>query len=211
MNNFLSGLLAHLSVVKGEGRSRLKRPLHVVAFIAGVLLFSTMLVFLLVSLEDYLDRPLGEFTTYAYLIVFSAALISSATIIFPAPGVAITMAAATQWDPTWVALVASVGSTLGEVTAYLVGLWGRRVITREYSGAYLRAARWMSRYGWVGLTIFSFVPILIFDIAAIVAGALRFPLWKFMLATYAGRLPRSIFEAYFGFQILPFVFPSLFG
>jgi membrane protein YqaA with SNARE-associated domain len=62
----------------------------------------------------------------------------------------------------------------------------------------------------VTLAVFSFMPVLIFDLVGIIAGALRLPMWKFLLATYAGRLPRSLIEVYVGFQALPFVFPFLF-
>ena len=80
---------------------------------------------------------------------------------------------------------------------------------RSYSDAYANAERWMRRYGWGALTIFAFFPFLVFDLVGIIAGVLRLPLWRFLLATYAGRLPRSFVEAYFGFQVFPFLFPSL--
>jgi membrane protein YqaA with SNARE-associated domain len=176
----------------------------------GMLLLSAVFLGLLSLFEGYFDRPLEDFAKYAYLVVFVATLLSSATIILPAPGVAIMMVAATEWDPVWVALSASVGGTLGEISAYYVGLWGRKVISREHSGAYRKAEGWMRKYGWVTLAVFSFMPVLIFDLVGIIAGALRLPMWKFLLATYAGRLPRSLIEVYVGFQALPFVFPFLF-
>ena len=44
------------------------------------------------------------------------------------------------------------------------------------------------------------------DLAGIAAGALRFPFRKFLLACFAGRLPRSFIEAYLGWWILPHLF-----
>ncbi|MFC1968714.1 YqaA family protein [Chloroflexota bacterium] len=201
---------ARISLAKRGQWSRLRGTLQAAAFIIGSLLLSLGLVRLLFLFEGYLKRPLEDFALYAYLVVFIVSMLSSATIIFPAPGVAILMAAAARWNPAWVALAASVGGTLGEVTAYYVGYWGSGVISRARSEAYERATVWMRRYGWVALSVFAFVPFFIFDLVGIAAGALRFPLWKFFLACYAGRLPRAFLEAYLGFQLFPFIFPTLF-
>ena len=212
MNNFLSGLLVRLFPIKQERWAKLKRPLQAVAFAIGVLLLSVVLVRLLYFLEGYFERPLEEIALQAYLVVFGANLVGSATIIFPTPvGDATMMAVAAKLGPVGAALAASVGSTLGEITAYYVGLWGRAAIARGHSGAYMRAEGWMRRYGWVALAVFAFMPFFIFDLVGIVAGAVRFPIWKFLLATCAGRLPRCFLGAYFGFQVFPHIFPSLFG
>ena len=65
----------------------------------------------------------------------------------------------------------------------------------------------MMRYGGVAIFLFALVPGLIFDLIAIAAGAVRFPFWKFFLASFAGRLPRSFLEAYLGWMMLPRFLP----
>ncbi len=42
------------------------------------------------------------------------------------------------------------------------------------------------KWGAIAIFFFSLVP-LVFDLAGIVAGALRVPLWKFLLACWLGR------------------------
>ena len=140
---------------------------------------------------------------YGYVGVFVAAFASSTTIIFPTPGIAVAVVAAAYLNPALVALVAAVGATLGEFTGYLAGYWGKIAIGDKYGGRYLKAEDWMKRHGNLTLFLFAFLPFLVFDFTGIAAGALRFPFRKFLLACFAGRLPRSFIEAYLGWWILP--------
>ena len=149
---------------------------------------------------------MGEFEQYGYLGAFLVAFIASISIIFPIPGIILVLAIAANPDLNWalVALAAAIGGGLGETTAYLAGYGGAVVIAPGQSKLYERAEKWMKRYG--SATIFAFsLSWLPFDIVGIAAGALRFPLWKFLLATFAGRLPRTLLEIYLarrGWEIL---------
>jgi uncharacterized membrane protein YdjX (TVP38/TMEM64 family) len=63
----------------------------------------------------------------------------------------------------------------------------------------------MKRYGTATIFLFSLTP-LPFDIAGIAAGAVRFPYWKFLMATIAGRLPKTfigVYVIYKGWQLVP--------
>ncbi len=149
---------------------------------------------------------MGEFEQYGYLGAFLVAFIASISIIFPIPGIILVLAIAANPDLNWalVALAAAIGGGLGETTAYLAGYGGAVVIAPGQSKLYERAEKWMKRYG--SATIFAFsLSWLPFDIVGIAAGALRFPFWKFLLATLAGRLPRTLLELYLarrGWEIL---------
>ena len=149
---------------------------------------------------------MGEFEQYGYLGAFLVAFIASISIIFPIPGIILVLAIAANPDLNWavVALAAAIGGGLGETTAYLAGYGGAVVISPSHSKWYERAEKWMKRYG--SATIFAFsLSWLPFDIVGIAAGALRFTYWKFLLATLAGRLPRTLLEVYLarrGWEIL---------
>jgi len=101
----------------------------------------------------------------------------------------------------WVALAASLGGTLGEITAYYVGYGGQKFVAPESSQRYKMVEGWMNRYGGFAITIFAFLPMFIFDFVGIAAGALKYPLSKFLLFCYAGRVPRAFIEAYFGAEL----------
>ena len=190
--------------------SKKKKWLQAAAWGTGIVALTAGLVYALWLLEVYLKMPLEGLATLAYLIVFAVTLLSSATILFPAPGVVIVMAAAAKWNPAIVAIVASIGGALGELTSYYAGLLGRKIIVTEYRERYERAVAWMDRYGLWAVFGFSLIPMLIFDLIGLAAGALKLQVWKFFLACWGGRIPRSFIEAYIGAGIIPMVFPSWF-
>jgi membrane protein YqaA with SNARE-associated domain len=193
-----------LAVKKGN------KWLKTTIWLAGIVVLTIGMVYLLWFLESYLRIPVKEYAPLAYLIVFGATFLSSCTIIFPAPGMAIIMAAASTWNPAIVAIVASIGGTLGELTAYYAGYLGNKIIINENLAGYNWAVSWMNKYGVWAVFLFALIPMLLFDLVGLAAGALKFPVWKFILACWAGRIPRSFVEAYIGAGIIPLIFPSWF-
>ena len=178
---------------------------------ATVILILTIAGFIgLCMLTVRFTPNLERLTKYGYLGVFLVALVSSATIIIPLPGMAVILTAATIWNPILVALIASVGYTLGEITAYYAGRGGRGIIIKTHHEAYEKAEGWMNHYGGLTIFLFAFIPVFIFDLAGITAGALGFPLKKFLLYCWLGRLPRSFIEIYLGFGLFHLISPLLF-
>jgi membrane protein YqaA with SNARE-associated domain len=57
---------------------------------------------------------------------------------------------------------------------------------------YLRAESWMKRWGMWAIMLFAFIPLVPFDIAGLASGALRFPVWKFMVAGWIGKSVKFI-------------------
>ncbi|MCK4724113.1 MAG: VTT domain-containing protein [Dehalococcoidia bacterium] len=173
----------------------------------GLLIVAVLCLLILPAMLIIRGLDLESIAGYGYTGVFLATFLSTACIFFPAPGFVVVVVAAALFNPIWVALAATAGGALGEFTSYLVGYWGRAVIDLERRQRYKRAENWMMRYGGVAVFLFALVPGLIFDLIAIAAGAVRFPFWKFLLASFAGRLPRSFLEAYLGWMILPRFLP----
>ena len=172
-----------------------------------LILVSTLVLVVVPIVVVVKGFDIERIAAYGYAGVFLASFLASTTIIFPAPGIAVVVVAAALLHPAWVAVVAAVGGTLGEFTGYLAGYGGRIAIGEKYGERYERAERWMKRHGSLTLATFAFMPFLVFDFAGIAAGALRFPFWKFQLACFAGRLPRSFYECYLGWLILPHFLP----
>ncbi len=151
---------------------------------------------------------LERFLPYGYLGIFSISLISSCSIFFPLPGDAIVIGASVALNPFWLTVVASLGASIGELSGYFIGYSGKKMVLGESFSE--RVERWMKRYGVFAIFIFALIPFLIFDIVGLVAGALRYPLWKFFLACLAGRLLRTLVEVYVGWNILNLI-PFLSG
>ncbi len=192
-----------------ENNPLLKRKwFRTTLWIVILLIFTGALLYLMWILQSQFRVSLKEYDFLAYLIVFAVTFLASCTIVLPAPGAAIVITAASIWNPIIVAMVASVGSTLGEITGYYAGYIGEKIIINEQQLAYKRAVSWMSRYGIWTVFVLAAIPLIVFDIIGLVAGALKLPLWKFLLACWFGRIPKSFLEAYIGAGLIPLVFPS---
>jgi membrane protein YqaA with SNARE-associated domain len=152
--------------------------------------------------RSYLD--LESLLRYGYLGIFLISL-SCVTIIFPLPWEAVIIAAGTTLNPLWVGIMASIGATIGELSSYAAGYWGRKIILGEHSERYKGAEAWLNRYGSFAVFLFALLPILIFDLLGLAAGSFRFPLWKFILACWAGRVIRCLVEAYLGWGVFGFL------
>lgn len=167
----------------------------------GILVLSGAIIYLLMSLQSYFKVSLQNYALLAYAIVFVVSLLSSATIFIPAPGIAIVLAAATQWDPFWVALAAGTGDSLGELTSYWVGYVGEKIIVDEHMAAYQKVVQWTQKYGVWAIFGIALVPILPYDLVGLVSGGLKVPWWKFIIATWCGKVPRLFVIVYLSHQL----------
>ncbi len=194
-------------------RENRKRIIETVLWGIAMILLSIFIVFLIRQVEMFLKASpdsVQRFAPFVYAAVFVIALLNSATIVIPAPGIAVIIALATQWNPVIVAVVTSAGSSIGEMSGYLAGRVGTRLIAAEHMRGYELATRWVKRHGWWIITLFACVPLVVFDIVGLVGGGLKIPVFRFLLATWLGRLPRSFVEIYAGASIVRLIFPQWF-
>lgn len=138
-----------------------------------------------------------DITDVGYLATFYLNLVGAATIILPVPGVLAACVAAEPslgLSPVFIGVVGAAGATLGETTAYLVGLAGHDAAMKLRW--YPRIHDLMERHGSVTLFLVSVIPTPFFDLAGIAAGALNYPFRKFMIYVFAGKTIRLIIMAY---------------
>jgi len=181
--------------------------LKAILLLVAILLVATGLS---VVLYHYLpEEKLEQYAEHGYLAVFLVTFVSSLSIILPVPGTIVVITAAGIWNPPLVALVASIGGTLGEISGYLVGYGGRAFIAPDQSERYQMAERWMRRRGGFAIFLFALVPFFIFDFVGIAAGVFRYPVKKFLLYAWLGRLPRSFIEVYVGSSLLDAIMDHL--
>ena len=154
-------------------------------------------------LMAHFDISATDIATTAYLVVFVTTLISNASIIIPvAIHISVMIAVSSQLNPTIVALVASVAGALGEITGYYVGYLGKKMVINERTPGYDRLVNWMTHYGSLAIFLISLQPILPVDIAGLISGASRIPLWKFLLPCWAGKFLKYLVICYFGYGVL---------
>jgi membrane protein YqaA with SNARE-associated domain len=179
-------------------QNRWLRMLLYIIILVGV---SLGLVYLLGYLAAYLQiEGLGHLV---YLVVFGVTLVSNASILVPVHiHVSVMMAAALFWNPVLIALVASVAGTIGEISGYYAGYFGKRIIHIENTPGYERLAGWMKRYGPWGVFLITLQPILPVDIAGLLAGVSKLPLRKFFLPSWAGKFLKYLVAVFLGEALL---------
>ena len=156
----------------------------------------------------YLNRQsVSKLEVLGYPGIFLISLLSNATLILPVPGVLFTSAMGANFNPIWVALAAGTGAAIGEISGYLVGFSGQAVI--ENKTWYDRITGWMKKYGDVIIFLLAVIPNPVFDVAGMVAGALKLPLWRFLLWNWLGKCIKMLAFAYGGAGLLHlFNFPA---
>ncbi|MFQ6015758.1 MAG: YqaA family protein [Anaerolineae bacterium] len=161
-------------------------------------LLALLMAVLITVLILLFRHQLEHFTVYGLLGVFVITLLGNATIIFPVPGLMAAFVGGGIFDPLAVGLVAGVGQTLGELTGYLAGYGGQAVI--ENRRLYDRLVKWMKRNGDITIFVLAVIPNPVFDLGGMAAGALGFPLWRFLLSCLLGKTVKSLVIAYAGTQ-----------
>ena len=154
-----------------------------------------------------LSDQIENFPVYGYPAVFLVSFIGDATIILPTLSMAVVFGIGGALNPVAVGIVAGLGSALGELTGYLVGVGGRIVV--EDRKLYNRFEGWMRRRGMLVIFLLGLIPNPTFDVAGMIAGALKMPLWKFLLAAWAGKSLRLILFALAGQHFFAGVFSRL--
>ena len=167
------------------GLSRWIRP--VLAIVFSVLITGAIM--------HYRDQLL-DLSTSGYVGIFLISMIGNATVLFPVPSLVAVFAGGTVFHPMIVGLVSGVAEPIGELSGYLAGYGGSAAI--EDKALYAKMERWMLRHGYLTIFILSAIPNPVFDLAGIAAGALHFPVWKFLLACWAGKTVKAIAIAYAG-------------
>jgi membrane protein YqaA with SNARE-associated domain len=176
-----------------------KRWLELALYVVILVGLSFGLTYLLRYLMAYFNIPIDRFASTAYLVVFGVTLLSNAAILVPVYiHVSIMMAAAQYWNPALIALAASVAGALGEMTGYYAGYWGKRIAHLENAPGYDRLVGWMKRYGPWGIFLISVQPVLPVDIAGLLAGASKLPVWKFLVPCWAAKFIKYLVACYLG-------------
>lgn len=174
-----------------------------VTLVLLIIVFSAMSVWV-----GYTQFDEDAAANYGYVGVFVINMLTCATIVVPVPGgAAINVAAATWMNPYFLTLVAAVGSTIGELTSYFAGTLGHRFLASSYAKRYAQAERLMERFGAIAVFLFAFLPMLLYDLVGLIAGSTRYPLWKFLSATFVGRLFRHAFQVFVGYSVARLFLP----
>jgi len=168
-------------------------------------------------LQDIQDLLYTFATQYGYLGIFLISLIGAMSIFIPIPyTVVIFILGGAQdafgnwlFDPLWIAVVAGLGSAIGEFSGYLLGVGGRKVIGDRYKKRMDFITKLFKKYGSVAIFIFALTP-LPDDLLFIPLGVMRYSLLRAFIPAVLGKFVSNLIIAYSGRLSLDIV-KNIFG
>ncbi len=163
-------------------------------FHALIFLFSAILLFSPLFFRFDLEN-IKSFGLFGLGII---SFISSSSL-FPAPSFLVAGIGGTLYNPFLVAIISSIGSTLGEGVGFFFG-YSTKKISHPHSNKFLD---WITKlihhkHGALVIVALSFIPNPFFDVVGIIAGIALFPLKKFLMFVFIGRFARDLIIAYIG-------------
>lgn len=168
-------------------------------------LYFLLLVFLgfLLFFPVFYQLKHQQFRSLGLLGVFLLNFIGSATLFLPTPAFVSVGISAIKSNPLLVAVVGASGAALGEGTVFLFAYTSNKFFNLE-KHLWLKKLKKIivNRWGALVILFFAFIPNPFFDGIGIVAGLAKYPIKKYLLLTFIGRLFRYILIGYFAIYIV---------
>jgi membrane protein YqaA with SNARE-associated domain len=166
-----------------------KRQKYSLAFVL-TLLFSIGLYFF--------QEDIAQLKSFGLIGLFIISIIGG-LLFFPSPIIiASVLAAGRFYPPLVVALIASLGSSIGDILGYWVGYTGREAFIDDKKIKNQIMEDLFHKFGGALVLLLSLIPNPFFDAIGVVAGLFKYPIKKFFIYVFAGRLVRNIILAYLG-------------
>lgn len=152
---------------------------------------------------------------YGYFGIFLISLIGALSVFFPIPYTVVIftlgglkVGEAWVFEPLWIAVAAGTGSAVGELSGYLLGLGGRKVISGKYKRRMELLVKFFNKFGPVAIFLFALTP-LPDDLLFIPLGVMRYSIVKTLVPAFIGKFFMNLIVAYsgrFSIQILKDIF-----
>jgi membrane protein YqaA with SNARE-associated domain len=167
--------------------------------------FSIALAYVTQIVLESIHLPIYKVELVAYLTIFIVAIVVNLSLV-PLPFVvSLMIVASSMWNPWLVALSASLGASLGEMSYYYLGFISKKVAVPDDIMGYTKVKGWVEKYGMWAIAFLSFQPVLPIEIGGLVAGLAKYPLYKFLIALWIGKFPKYIILIFLGSAVLHLV------
>jgi len=135
---------------------------------------------------------------FGYFGVFIISVIGTMAIVIPIPyTVVILLLGMEGWDPLLLTISGGLGSAIGEFAGYLLGYYGRRIISAERQRKMDYLLKLFGKWSPAAIFIFALTP-LPDDLLFIPLGILRYNPLKAFVPAFAGKLLMCYILASFG-------------
>ena len=157
-------------------------------------------------MTDFVSFGIFLVKSFSYAGIFLASFLSTSTIFFPFPlYLIIFFSASLGLNTLIVGLLSGLGSSLGELTGYFVGVGGGKLIENIKPSKFVkRIVKYFDKYGFLVIFLAALLPFP-FDIVGIMSGVAKYDIKKFLAATFLGKTIKSLLIAYAGYLVLPIV------
>jgi len=134
---------------------------------------------------------------FGYFGVFLISLIGALSIIVPIPYTLIIYLLGSVLDPLLVAVSGGLGSALGEFSGYVLGYYGRAVLSEDRRRKMDYMMRVFHHYGFAAIFLFALTP-LPDDLLFIPLGIMRYRFVKAFIPALLGKMLMCFILAYSG-------------
>ena len=157
-------------------------------YAASVFLLSISLSAVFYIYRDYLK----DASALGFLGLFVVNFVSSATFFISSPAFLTIITGGNLYSPVSVAVIASLGASLGDMLAFAFGHSGRKLTKKKLDRH--KAIRFLEkhfhRHGVLIIFLLAIIPNPFFDAVGILAGVLNYPPMRFFTIMLVGRFIR---------------------
>jgi len=136
-----------------------------------------------------------KFRHFGYLGIFVTTLISNITIFAPANSI-VTVFGGRVYNPIVVGFIAALGSVLGEIIPYKVAASGSSVV--QNTKYYATIKKYMETNGFLTIVAVTSIPNPIVNPSSLIAGSIKYPFPKYLVASFLGNWLQFTICAFFG-------------
>lgn len=152
-----------------------------------------LMTVIIIMVAVYVFREsISQLSVLGFFGLLLACFAANATVLLPAPSTLIVMEFASIFNPVWVGVIGGIGAALGELTGYLTGTSSQAVFDFNKDK---KIFRMFKRHPSLWIFVFAFIPLPLFDVAGVMAGILKIPLWKFFSACVFGKILKMLLLA----------------
>jgi membrane protein YqaA with SNARE-associated domain len=185
------GKAAWKSTLERAAANAASLPWKMILPVAATIAMSVAIGIALVRYSHVL-MGLGNWGYAGVLLVETA---NSAAVIIPTPSMAYTLAVSQFLNPVFVGIIAGIGSSIGELVGYALGVSGRQAV----EGNFLHRKFERLAQGRTGAALFAFSVLPVpFDVAGIWAGTIKYPIFRFLAFVMAGKIVKMTAVAFAG-------------
>lgn len=154
---------------------------------------SSLMLFVPLFFKD----ELRQLTSFGLVGLFLINFFASATVFLPAPGILSVAIGAQIYEPLSVAVISALGSSAGEAVSFVFGHSSKRIFNHKKKAFFGYVSKFtFKKHGTLLIFLLALIPNPVIDGLGILAGAFGYPLKKYTILVFLGRLVRNLILVY---------------